>query len=158
MKEFFAKLWKRISNNQSGFTLAELIVVVAIIVGLAAVILPNVGQFAGRGQEGANATERNSVQTAIDAWAATDGDLPLTATFRPTDDLPTDYFGPASDGVDHFIDLVTGSQAETPPGDTYLRLPDGGSFTDQFYCWDPNGTITIALTERGSETCTDLSS
>ena len=138
MKDFFTKLWKRFSKGQSGFTLAELIVVVAIIVGLAAVILPNVGRFTGQGQEGANATERNSVQTALDAWAADDIDnfpVPL-----PTGDVTTDLWGASGT-----IDLV-GAEG----GGVFLRLPGGGEDTDQAYCWDTNGTITFATTTAGA--------
>jgi len=41
------------SEDQKGFTLIELLVVVGIIVALAAVIVPLVIQFSGRGDTGA---------------------------------------------------------------------------------------------------------
>ena len=48
---------KRVRTSEAGFTLAELLIVVGIVVALAAVILPNVGRFANEGQRGALAAE-----------------------------------------------------------------------------------------------------
>ena len=56
----------RVSDNQKGFTLIEILIVVGIIVGLSAVIIPLVIQFAFVGEDGANATEFVTVQTSID--------------------------------------------------------------------------------------------
>ena len=74
-----ARLVRRGARSQVGFTLAELLVVVGIVVGLAAVILPNVGRFTGKGAEAASATEYASVQTAIDAWAVARAGGPETS-------------------------------------------------------------------------------
>ena len=50
MMQKIGKIWKRAARSQAGFTLAELLVVVGIVVGLGAVILPNVGRFPGGAQ------------------------------------------------------------------------------------------------------------
>ena len=72
MKAILKRLLK-VRMTEAGFTLAELLVVVGIVVGLAAVTLPNVGRFAGKGAEGASATESSAVQTAIDEFASDTG-------------------------------------------------------------------------------------
>ena len=61
---------RRFMASQEGFTLIELLVVVIIMGVLAAVIVPNVARFAGRGQAEARNTEVKDVQTAIDALMA----------------------------------------------------------------------------------------
>jgi len=52
-------------RGEKGFTLIELLIVVAILGVLAAVVIPNVGRFIGRGETEAAATEVTNVQTAV---------------------------------------------------------------------------------------------
>jgi len=52
-------------RGEKGFTLIELLIVVAILGVLAAVVIPNVGRFIGRGETEAAETERTNVQTAV---------------------------------------------------------------------------------------------
>ena len=54
-------------RGEKGFTLIELLIVVAILGVLAAVIIPNVGRFLGRGEEEARRTEFHNVSTAVTA-------------------------------------------------------------------------------------------
>ena len=53
------------SDDRQGFTLIELLIVVGIIVALATVTVPLVVQFADKGDEGVNAAEAATVQTAV---------------------------------------------------------------------------------------------
>ncbi|MDD5038422.1 MAG: prepilin-type N-terminal cleavage/methylation domain-containing protein, partial [Dehalococcoidales bacterium] len=52
-------------RDEKGFTLIELLIVVAILGVLAAVVIPNVGRFIGRGKTEAAATEFTNIQSAL---------------------------------------------------------------------------------------------
>ncbi len=52
-------------RGEKGFTLIELLIVVAILGVLAAVVIPNVGRFIGRGESEAADTELSNVQSAV---------------------------------------------------------------------------------------------
>ena len=87
------KVFKRFQYGEKGFTLIELLVVVAILGVLAAVAVPNVGKFIGRGKTEAYETELHNVQTAVMAMIAdsTLGALDAAVGFtNDMDDVITD--------------------------------------------------------------------
>lgn len=131
MEDHMKRLMNWVRSNEAGFTLAELLVVVGIVVGLAAVILPNVGRFTGEGARGATATELSSIQTAIDAYASDGGTMGAATSW--TGDLLSGAGG--SNGVN-----LTG----------YLRLPNGATLTSDTYCWTIDGTVRQQSTGGGT--------
>jgi prepilin-type N-terminal cleavage/methylation domain-containing protein len=60
-------------NGEKGFTLIELLIVVAILGVLAAIVIPNVGRFIGRGKTEAAATELSNIQSAVTAMMTDQG-------------------------------------------------------------------------------------
>ena len=119
MRSILKRTLGRGSEDQKGFTLIELLVVVGIIVALAAVIVPLVIQFAGRGEVGAASAEWDAIQSAIDTMMA---DNTLTTV--------------TAGGALAFI------RDDTPFGDgntldDYLRDPT----TAYCYTWEASGRI-----------------
>ena len=129
---------KRIHQGNKGFTLIELLIVVAIIGVLAAVVVPNVTGFMGRGEEAAARAELQTVQTAMDLAMVdqvlsevTDG-----AAFTISD------FGSTGGGD---IDPHATDTAYLYPD--YLRVKDAGALrldgtTVATYSWDTTGKVS----------------
>ena len=67
-------------RGEKGFTLIELLIVVAILGVLAAVVIPNVGRFLGKGEDEAKETEFATLQAALHAMMI-DNDLSTLSGF-----------------------------------------------------------------------------
>jgi len=87
MKGLMKRFTKQFHYGEKGFTLVELLVVIAIIGVIAAVVVPNVGKFMGRGKTEAYATELHNVQTATMAMLADSTTAALTPVTTATDDM-----------------------------------------------------------------------
>ena len=103
------KFLKHFRYGQKGFTLIELLVVIGILGAIAAVVVPNVGSFIGRGKSEAYATELHNVQTSVMAMMV--------------DSASGELDGPVATTADMSLVLAT-SPAAIPPATGDLALSD----------------------------------
>jgi len=83
------KFLKHFRYGQKGFTLIELLVVIGILGAIAAIVVPNVGQFIGRGKTESYETELHNVQTATMAIMVDSLTGKLDADVATTSDMAT---------------------------------------------------------------------
>ena len=119
-----SRLARNLMVGQAGFTLIEMLVVVLIMGALAAVVIPNVARFAGRGEKEAKNTELTDVQVGVDAIIS-ENKIPMNICGMPNPGTVTgctavtapmvDFAGTVTAGVSDIAAYFT-HPAETPAG------------------------------------------
>ena len=109
-------------RGEKGFTLIELLIVVAILGVLAAVVIPNVGRFIGRGETEAQETELSNIQTAVIAMMV---DNSLATLPTPVDTTRTNDMTAFPD-TSATADAGAGDKDKDPDGNNYVAADKDG--------------------------------
>ena len=136
--------------NRRGFTLVEIMIVVAIIGLLAAIAIPNLLRARMNASDGAMKTGMRLMSSANESYRAAQA----TPTYAPDLDALIDAVPPYLDstwdsGTKHGFD-ITGYAVADAPAATYsfLAVAAGGLPTD--YCVDQSGVVT-AIAAGGAD-------
>ena len=124
MKKSVKKFTKQFRYGQKGFTLVELLVVIAILGVIAAVAVPNVGKFIGKGKSESYEAELHNVQTATMAMLVDSTAGVLDAAFPATADMDSVT---ADAGAKKLSSYMTGlnSDGTVKTGCTYAFTVEG---------------------------------
>ncbi|MDD5460705.1 MAG: prepilin-type N-terminal cleavage/methylation domain-containing protein [Methylococcales bacterium] len=138
----------QIQKTQQGFTLIELMIVVAIIGILAAVAIPAYQQYTAKARFSEVVLATAGVKLAADVCAQTNGSAtPLAADVCDADLAVKDQVAQATaangsvDSVTFAANVITATGQAPAPAETYILT---GTFGNGKVNWVPSGTCKAA--------------
>ena len=136
MSKFMKKLMKK-----DGFTLVELIVVIAILAILAGVAIPAYSGYITKAQDAAVITELDAIQTAAQGANAAAGEISKieVETVSEKTQIKVTFTGDATNGFDRAakfgqdFELYYGGKAEAPANDGSVTITVDNEILDGSY-------------------------
>ncbi len=130
-------------RKQGGFTLVEILIVLAVLGILAAVVVPNLTGFLGRGKDRSYTADQNTLQSAVNAYYTDTLARPGKGAKYPTVNGSGGTAG--SNTYVNMTHLVSGNYLTSVPTSSSTDNPGGSAGTYSWYV-DANGLVQSSPT------------
>jgi prepilin-type N-terminal cleavage/methylation domain-containing protein len=133
---------KNTKNDRHGFTLIELLVVITIIAILAGILVPTIASAIKKGEIANAKATMLAIKTAVEAYRADYGKLPLWTDTEHGDSDP-DPYNSRRGMIRILLADVSGHEAKNPRNTVYLSVDEAVNLGELKDPWDQEYDIWL---------------